>query len=77
MDVAVYGTQAEAIADGARIARGRLTTPQGRRVVTPHSVAPLDGLRVSSYVATPTAMSHRNWDRIRQTLDRSIVKSKT
>lgn len=73
--VAVYGTLNEAMEDGARQHGGRLMV-DGWLVVTPASLARLDGMRVAEFRATPRAIEHRNWTRIEQTLRRSVLKTR-
>lgn len=74
--VAVYATQDEATADGARQRGGRLVTPEGRLVITCGApVAACEGLRVADFVVTPAAAAHRIWPKLHDVLARSVAKS--
>lgn len=43
-------------------------------VVTPASIAPFLGLRVTEFRATTSAIAHRNWTRLEAVLQRSVTK---
>lgn len=75
-DVVVYGTYNEAAEDGARRSGSIWVAADGSRVITPASTYPLDGLRVTSFRATPAAMRHHNWPKIEATLERSMLKTR-
>ena len=70
-DVVVYGTYAEAAEDGASRSGSIWVAADGSRAITPASTYPLDGLRVTSFRATPAAMRHHNWPKIEATLERT------
>ena len=74
--VAVYATQEEAKADGATFRRGRLTTPDGRLVITCGGpVVARGGVRVADFVVSPSAEMHPTWPKLRDVLLRSVAKS--
>jgi hypothetical protein len=75
-DILVYGSLEEARRDGAR-RRGLIwVTADGSRVITPASTHAADGLRVTSFRATPDARMHRNWPRLEAMLKLSMLKTR-
>ena len=73
--VAVYGTLQEATDAGAKRRGVQLVTDDGWIVVTPASLAAVDGLRVREYRVTTSATEHRNWERLARVLRRSVSKT--